>query len=262
MPAATQTPSVRDKVQSVINLIRPAVQADGGDIELVDVNDAGVVQIRFHGACHGCPSSNMTLKDGIIRPPGTDVDERTKFIDQLRRHYGRISNDGSLERVRASARYGDRQLHGMIVAAFLHRKMIEQKSKEAIGKRKAEKKLLSAAVPIFARREDCSERVRWMTALMLRDIIVHEVEIPDKRAIIKGSHVRSRRSASNERAGARRFEVADLCAYGFDRLAIERTYRAANGIENIVLEPIHGLRRNIFEADALDEGRQPFCLAH
>jgi Fe-S cluster biogenesis protein NfuA len=69
MSTATQTPnpSVRDKVQGVINLIRPAVQADGGDIELVDVTGDGVVQIRFHGACHGCPSSTMTLQMGIER---------------------------------------------------------------------------------------------------------------------------------------------------------------------------------------------------
>jgi Fe-S cluster biogenesis protein NfuA len=81
MPAgATQSPSVREKVQSVINLIRPAVQADGGDIELVDVSDAGVVRIRFHGACHGCPSSNMTLKDGIVRNLREKVPEVTEVV--------------------------------------------------------------------------------------------------------------------------------------------------------------------------------------
>ena len=53
MASTTELPTLRDKVQDVINLIRPAVQADGGDIELVDVNPEGVVQIRFHGACHG-----------------------------------------------------------------------------------------------------------------------------------------------------------------------------------------------------------------
>lgn len=70
MPAAAQPSSqqsIRERVQGVINLIRPAVQADGGDIELVDVTGDGVVQIRFHGACHGCPSSTMTLQDGIAR---------------------------------------------------------------------------------------------------------------------------------------------------------------------------------------------------
>jgi Fe-S cluster biogenesis protein NfuA len=67
-PAAqTPPPSVRERVQHVINLIRPAVQADGGDIELVDVSQDGIVHIRFHGACHGCPSSTMTLQMGIER---------------------------------------------------------------------------------------------------------------------------------------------------------------------------------------------------
>jgi Fe-S cluster biogenesis protein NfuA len=78
-PATDSTP-VRDRVQSVINLIRPAVQADGGDIELVDVSDGGVVHIRFHGACHGCPSSTMTLQDGIFRNLRERVPEVTQVI--------------------------------------------------------------------------------------------------------------------------------------------------------------------------------------
>ena len=80
MPSVTQPQSVRDKVQGVINLIRPAVQADGGDIEIVDVTGAGVVQIRFHGACHGCPSSTMTLQDGIIRILREKVPEVTDVV--------------------------------------------------------------------------------------------------------------------------------------------------------------------------------------
>ena len=71
---------VRDRVQNVIDLIRPAVQADGGDIELVNVLDGGVVQIRFHGACHGCPSSNMTLHDGIQRNLRERVPEVTRVV--------------------------------------------------------------------------------------------------------------------------------------------------------------------------------------
>jgi Fe-S cluster biogenesis protein NfuA len=71
---------VRDRVQNVIDLIRPAVQADGGDIELVDVLKDGVVQIRFHGACHGCPSSNMTLQDGIQRNLRERVPEVTSVV--------------------------------------------------------------------------------------------------------------------------------------------------------------------------------------
>ena len=74
------SPTVRDRVQGIINLIRPAVQADGGDIELVDVTSAGVVQIRFHGACHGCPSSTMTLHMGIERNLREKVPEVTQVV--------------------------------------------------------------------------------------------------------------------------------------------------------------------------------------
>jgi Fe-S cluster biogenesis protein NfuA len=71
---------IRERVQDVINLIRPAVQADGGDIELVDVASDGVVQIRFHGACHGCPSSTMTLQMGIERNLREKVPEVTRVV--------------------------------------------------------------------------------------------------------------------------------------------------------------------------------------
>ena len=79
-PNAVQNPPLRDRVQGVINLIRPAVQADGGDIELVDVTGEGVVSIRFHGACHGCPSSTMTLQMGIERNLREKVPEVTQVI--------------------------------------------------------------------------------------------------------------------------------------------------------------------------------------
>jgi Fe-S cluster biogenesis protein NfuA len=64
-----QTPAqpLRERVQSVINWMRPIIQSDGGDIELIDVTPEGVASIRFHGACVGCPSSQMTLKSGIER---------------------------------------------------------------------------------------------------------------------------------------------------------------------------------------------------
>ena len=45
----------------------PALQADGGDVELVDVDDQGVVKVRLQGACSGCPMASMTLKNGIER---------------------------------------------------------------------------------------------------------------------------------------------------------------------------------------------------
>jgi Fe-S cluster biogenesis protein NfuA len=67
-PEPTTTPKpLRDRVAKVINLIRPAVQSDGGDLELVEVTGDGVVRIRLHGACVGCPSSTMTLQVGVER---------------------------------------------------------------------------------------------------------------------------------------------------------------------------------------------------
>jgi Fe-S cluster biogenesis protein NfuA len=59
--------TLHDRVGRVIDLIRPAVQSDGGDLELVDVTPEGLVLIRFHGACVGCPSSSLTLQLGIER---------------------------------------------------------------------------------------------------------------------------------------------------------------------------------------------------
>jgi len=56
---------MREKVQEAINRIRPNLQADGGDVALVDVTDDGVVQVQLQGACRGCPMSQMTLKMGI-----------------------------------------------------------------------------------------------------------------------------------------------------------------------------------------------------
>lgn len=55
-----------DKVKSVLDEIRPALQADGGDVELVEVKD-GIVSVRLVGACGSCPMSTMTLKMGIER---------------------------------------------------------------------------------------------------------------------------------------------------------------------------------------------------
>jgi len=71
---------LRERVVQVINLIRPAVQADGGDIELVDVEDDGVVSIRFHGACDGCPSASMTLHMGIERSLREKVPEVRQVV--------------------------------------------------------------------------------------------------------------------------------------------------------------------------------------
>jgi len=57
---------MRDRIEQVLDQIRPHLQADGGDVELVDVSD-GVVTVRLTGACSGCPMSQMTLKNGVER---------------------------------------------------------------------------------------------------------------------------------------------------------------------------------------------------
>jgi Fe-S cluster biogenesis protein NfuA len=72
---------MQEKVAKVIEEIRPMLQADGGDVELVEVEDSGVVKLRLQGACAGCPGAQMTLKNGIERmlrekvDPGIVVEE-------------------------------------------------------------------------------------------------------------------------------------------------------------------------------------------
>ena len=56
---------LKEKVKEVLEKIRPTLQADGGDIELVDVTEDGTVKVRLKGVCSGCPMSQMTLKQGV-----------------------------------------------------------------------------------------------------------------------------------------------------------------------------------------------------
>jgi Fe-S cluster biogenesis protein NfuA len=58
---------MKQKVQEALNLVRPALQADGGDVELIDVTEDGIVKVHLQGACGSCPMSTMTLKMGIER---------------------------------------------------------------------------------------------------------------------------------------------------------------------------------------------------
>ena len=58
---------MKEKVQKAIEELRPHLQADGGDVEFVDVTEEGVVKVRLLGACVGCPMSQMTLTHGITR---------------------------------------------------------------------------------------------------------------------------------------------------------------------------------------------------
>ncbi|MCK5738415.1 NifU family protein [bacterium] len=58
---------MKEEVQKVLDQIRPNLQADGGDVELVSVEEDGTVKVRLQGACHGCPMAQLTLKQGIER---------------------------------------------------------------------------------------------------------------------------------------------------------------------------------------------------
>lgn len=70
---------MKEKVEEVLNEIRPALQADGGDIELVDVDETtGVVKVKLMGACAGCPMAQMTLQMGVERALKARVPEVTK----------------------------------------------------------------------------------------------------------------------------------------------------------------------------------------
>jgi Fe-S cluster biogenesis protein NfuA len=70
---------MRKKVETALAQIRPALQADGGDVELIDVND-GTVQVKLTGACAGCPMSTMTLKMGIERKLKEEVPEIKEVV--------------------------------------------------------------------------------------------------------------------------------------------------------------------------------------
>lgn len=68
---------MKEKVEQALTKIRPALQADGGDVELVEVGPNGVVRVRLTGACGGCPMSQLTLKMGIERILKKEVPEVT-----------------------------------------------------------------------------------------------------------------------------------------------------------------------------------------
>ena len=70
---------MRDKIEAVLKEIRPALMADGGDVELVDVKD-GVVSVRLLGACGGCPMATMTLQQGIERTLKEQLPEVKKVV--------------------------------------------------------------------------------------------------------------------------------------------------------------------------------------
>ena len=69
---------MKEKIEHALKQIRPFLQADGGDVEFVDVNEDGVVSVHLTGACAGCPMSQMTLVMGVERSLKEKVPEVTK----------------------------------------------------------------------------------------------------------------------------------------------------------------------------------------
>ncbi|MBC8436542.1 MAG: NifU family protein [Candidatus Omnitrophica bacterium] len=71
---------MREKVEKALEKVRPMLMADGGNIELVDVSDDGVVKLKLTGACGSCPMSSMTLKMGVERVLKEEVPEVKQVI--------------------------------------------------------------------------------------------------------------------------------------------------------------------------------------
>ena len=71
---------MRERIETALNRIRPFLQADGGDVELVDVTPEGVVKVKLTGACVGCPMSQMTLKHGVEKAIREEVPEITEVV--------------------------------------------------------------------------------------------------------------------------------------------------------------------------------------
>ncbi|MDD3631699.1 MAG: NifU family protein [Atribacterota bacterium] len=67
--------SLKEQVEKALEKIRPSLRADGGDVELVEVTEDGIVKVRLQGACRGCPMSQMTLKLGIERTLKQEIPE-------------------------------------------------------------------------------------------------------------------------------------------------------------------------------------------
>lgn len=74
---------MRAEVEKALDLVRPALQADGGNVELVDVTEDGVVSVKLTGACGSCPMSTMTLKMGVERVLKEQV-PGVKSVEQVR----------------------------------------------------------------------------------------------------------------------------------------------------------------------------------
>ena len=76
----SDTLTIRERVANALNRVRPYLQSDGGDIELIDVNDDMEVKVKLTGACHGCPYAMQTLKAGVEQAIMKEVPEIKRVI--------------------------------------------------------------------------------------------------------------------------------------------------------------------------------------
>lgn len=76
----SETISIRDRVAKALEKVRPYLQSDGGDIDLIDVTEEGTVKVKLKGACHGCPYSLQTLKAGVEQAIIKEVPEIKSVI--------------------------------------------------------------------------------------------------------------------------------------------------------------------------------------
>jgi Fe-S cluster biogenesis protein NfuA len=76
----SETISIRDRVAKALERVRPYLQSDGGDIDLIDVTEDGTVKVKLKGACHGCPYSLQTLKAGVEQAIMKEVPEIKRVI--------------------------------------------------------------------------------------------------------------------------------------------------------------------------------------
>lgn len=75
---------LKEKVEKVLKTIRPLLQADGGDVELIDVTEEGVVKVKLRGACGSCPMSTYTLKIGIEKKLKEEIPQIKEVIQILK----------------------------------------------------------------------------------------------------------------------------------------------------------------------------------
>ena len=72
---------MKERVEKALEKIRPALQADGGDIELVNITADGVVEVKLKGACGGCPMATLTLKNGVERVLKAEIPEVKEVVE-------------------------------------------------------------------------------------------------------------------------------------------------------------------------------------